>query len=72
MKKSTLEEKYGITISDDSYYSSVKGKMIKMYKFFSADGCPWANGFHTLKDVEEECKKWEKELLSIKAKSIKM
>ena len=46
--------------------------MIKMYKFFSADGCPWANGFHTLKDVEEECKKWEKELLSIKAKSIKM
>lgn len=70
MQKSTLEKKYGIYISDDSYYSSVKGRMIKAYKFYSADGCPWENGFHTLKDVEAECEKWKKELLSIKAKSL--
>ena len=72
MQKSTLEKKYGIYISDDSYYSSVKGRMVKAYKFYAADGCPWENGLPTLKDVEEECKKCEKELLSIKAKSIEM
>ena len=68
MRKSTLEKKYGIYISDDSYYSSSygKGKMIKAYKFYTVDGCPWANGLRTLKDVEAECKEWEKEISDIK------
>ena len=66
MTKIQIEKKYGIKIADDSYYS-MAGKFVKAYKIYSADGCPWENGLRNLKEVEKECKQWEKQLLSIKA-----
>jgi len=70
MTKAQLEKKYGIRITDDSYYNPTKGKVVKMYKYYSADGCPFENGFQTLKAVENDCKQWEKVLLKIKAQEI--
>lgn len=64
MTKALLEAKYGIRIADDSYYRN--GKLVKQYKIYSADGCPWENGLATIKAVEQECKQWEKQLLKIK------
>lgn len=61
-----LEKKYGVRIVDDSFWHPLKGRDVKCYKMYSADGCPWENGMRTLKDVETECKKWESALLHIK------
>ena len=66
MTKLQIEQKYGIHIADDSYYNPFKHKFIKMYRIYSADGCPWENGLKTIKDVERECKTWEREILAIK------
>ena len=66
MTRARLEKKYGIKIRDDSYYNPF-GRLVKLYKIFTADGCQWENGLHGLAGVEAECKKWEKELLEIKA-----
>ena len=67
MSRKQLEEKYGIRIADDSFYSPLKNRIVKAYKIYSADGCPWENGLPNLKAVESECKEWEKHLLAIKA-----
>lgn len=66
MNKQQLENKYGIHITDDSYYSPRTGKYIKAYKFYSADGCPWENGLRSIKAIERECEEWAKHLLTIK------
>ncbi len=60
-----LEKKYGIKVRED-FYSERSGK--QLYRFCSADGCPWENGL-TLKGLREECKTWEAALLEIKKKA---
>lgn len=64
--KKGLELKYGIKTEDDSYYSPIKGRYVKQYKMYSADGCLWENGLRTIKAVEAECKDYENTLLGIK------
>lgn len=66
MSRAQLEKKYGIKIADDSYINPFNGKIVKGYKMFSADGCPWENGLRTLKAVEKECKLWADQLIEIK------
>lgn len=68
MNKAQLEKKYGITIRDDSFIHPLNGRTYKQYRIYSADGCCWEKGLKGLKGVEKECKEWEKQLLSIKAK----
>ena len=58
MTKKQLEEKYGVQIVWDYF--------LEEYKIYSADDCPWDKGFRTIKQVEAECREWEKELLAIK------
>ena len=70
MTKTQLENKYGVRIADDSYYSPLKGKFVRQYRMYSADGCQWENGLRTLKDVETECKQWAEALLGIKRKTL--
>ena len=65
MTKVQIEKKFGVHVVDDSYYSTMLGKTVKMYKIYSADGCPWENGLRTLKDVEHECVMWESALKAI-------
>lgn len=61
-----LEEKYGVRIvSDGTYWSRKRNKAIPIYKIYAPDGCPWENGLE-YKDVLMECKKWAKELLTLK------
>lgn len=66
MTKAQIENKYGVRIADDSFYHPLKGRFVKQYRMYSADGCPWENGLRTLKDVENECKQWAEALLRIK------
>lgn len=66
MTKKQLEEKYGVKIVSEDYWHPLKGKFIKSYKMYSADGCPWEKGLPTIKACENECKEWEEELLTIK------
>ena len=66
MTKQQLEAKYGIYIADDSYYNPIRGKFVKMYKYYSADGCLFSNGLKTLKDVEKDCREWSDTLIDIK------
>lgn len=66
MTKAQIEKKYGVRIADDSFYNPIKNKHTKAYRIYSADGCPWENGLRNLKEVEKECKQWERQLLSIK------
>ena len=66
MTKAQIESTYGVKVRDDSYYNVRLGKVTKQYKIYSADGCKWENGLKTMKAVELECRRWEKELLSIK------
>lgn len=66
MTKKRLEEKYGVRIMSEDYWHPLKGKFIKSYKMYSADGCPWEKGLPTIKACENECKEWEEELLTIK------
>lgn len=66
MTKQKLELKYGIRIEDDSYYNPERGKYVKQYKIYTADGCPWDNGFRSLEAVEAECVIWAKQILGIK------
>ena len=60
-----LEKKYGIKIVDDSFWSPLKGKFVKCYKMYSADGCLWENGL-SLDGIKKECGEWGKELVQIK------
>ena len=66
MNRKQLENKYGITIVKDYYYNPFKLKFDYEYIMYSADNCKWENGLRTIKAVENECRKWEPELLSIK------
>ena len=59
-----LIEKYGIYIVPDGYYD-LFGKYHKQYAIFTADECRWDVGFKTIKDIESECKAFEKEILGI-------
>lgn len=63
-----LEKKYGIKVVEDEIYNPFKGKYLKRYKIYSADGCPWENGL-TKDGVKKECEEWSRELLDIKMKS---
>lgn len=65
MTRKQIERKYGVKIVENGYYSFY-GKYVKLYDMYSADLCRWDTGFLTIKGVEQECKKWEKELLDIK------
>ena len=65
MTRKQIERKYGVKIVENGYYPFY-GKYVKLYDMYSADGCRWDTGFLTIKGVEQECKKWEKELLDIK------
>lgn len=65
MSKAKLEKKYGISIIENGYYNN-HGRYVKLYDIYSADGCRWDAGFHTLKGVAEECAQWQDSLLSIK------
>lgn len=66
MTRAQLEKRYGIHIADDSYVNPWTGKIVKAYKMYSADGCQWENGLHTIKRVEQECIKWADALIGIK------
>jgi len=65
-----LEDKYGIKVVDDSFYNPLTKKWYKLYKMYSADGCPWENGM-TYNELQAECKKNAKALLEIKENTIK-
>jgi hypothetical protein len=52
-----LEEKYGIHIADDSFYSPLTGKFYKRYRIYTVDGCQWENGL-TFRGLQAECKKY--------------
>lgn len=58
MTKARLEKKYGVSIEWDHWNEE--------YVIYSADGCKWENGLHSIKACEKECKEWEAELLAIK------
>lgn len=64
MTRKQIEKKYGVKIVEEPAFYSGTNK--KSYKLFSADGCPWENGLPTIKAVEEECRKWERQLLTIR------
>ena len=63
-----MEEKYGIKIRDDSFYNPFKGKFIKRYKIFTADGCPWVNGL-TFRGLQAECREYGEEFKRIAMKT---
>ena len=60
-----LEEKYGIKVVDDSFYNPLTKRYHKLYKMYSADGCPWENGL-TYNKLQAECKQYAEVLLKIK------
>lgn len=66
MSKAQIEKKYGIHIVKDSYFHPLEGKMKNAYTIYSADGCCWEKGLCSIKEIEEECKRWEDALLHIK------
>ena len=66
MSKSQLEKRYGISIVENGYYSPVTGRYVKLYDIYTADGCRWDTGFHTLKGVKEECEQWKDAIVNIK------
>lgn len=63
--KEQLKTKYGVTIMDDSYIHPLSGKTIKLYRMYSADGCPWEKGL-TLRQVQKECRNNADALIRIK------
>lgn len=69
MSRAQLEKKYGISIVENGYFDR-RGRYIRLYDMYSADGCCWDRGKRTIKEVAEECKVWEHSLLEIKRLSI--
>ena len=61
-----LYKVYGVTIVKDIHWNPLKGRFVKSYKMYSADGCPWDNGKPTLKACVDECKSWGGRLKAIK------
>lgn len=66
MSRKQLEKTYGITIADDSFYNPLKGRFVKAYKIYSADGCVWEKGLRSLAAIKAECETWKEQLLKIK------
>ena len=66
----TLEEKYGITVTEEKWWNPLTNKLVKTYKIYSADGCPWEKGLSRA-GVKKECEQWAKLLLDIKDKTSK-
>lgn len=58
MTKAQIEKKYGVAIEWNHWNEE--------YIIYSADGCRWDCGFHTIKECAQECKEWGKELIQIK------
>ena len=67
MSKAELEKRYGIQIVENGYYDW-KGRYVRLYDMYSADGCCWEKGLHTMTEIHNECKEWRDTLLSIKNK----
>ena len=65
MSRAQLEKRYGISIVENGYFDW-RGRYIKLYDIYSADGCCWDKGKKTIKEVAEECKVWAHSLLAIK------
>lgn len=64
-----LEEKYGIKVVDDSFYNPFTKKWHKLYKIYTADGCPWENGL-TYRGLQQEIKVSGNIFLQIKANTL--
>lgn len=64
-----LEEKYGITVTNDSFTNSLTGKYQKRYKIYTADGCLWENGL-TYQGLQQEIKASANIFLQIKANTL--
>jgi len=60
-----IKKVYGVTIVENGYYDW-KGRYIKLYDMYSADGCCWDKGKHSIKEVYEECLYWSARLREIK------
>lgn len=60
-----LENKYGIYITDDSFFDIFSGKIRKQYKIFTADGCSWEKGL-SWRSLLKERKTWGEEFIKIK------
>lgn len=64
-----LEEKYGITVTNDSFTNPLTGKCQKRYKIYTADGCLWENGL-TYRGLQQEIKASANIFLQIKANTL--
>jgi len=64
-----LEEKYGITVTNDSFTNPLTGKYQKRYKIYTADGCLWENGL-TYRGLQQEIKASGDIFLQIKANTL--
>ena len=64
-----LEEKYGITVTNDSFINPLTGKYQKRYKIYTADGCLWENGL-TYRGLQQEIKASANIFLQIKANTL--
>jgi len=64
-----LEEKYGITVTNDSFTNPLTGKYQKRYKIYTADGCLWENGL-TYRGLQQEIKASTNIFLQIKVNTL--
>lgn len=60
-----IKKVYGVTITENGYYDA-KGRYVKLYDMYSADGCCWDKGKRSIKEVYEECLYWSAQLRRIK------
>ena len=66
-----IEDKYGVkVVKEDPHWNPCRQRFIVTYKIYSADGCVWEKGLSRAA-VKLEVMMWEKELLTIKAKTEK-
>jgi hypothetical protein len=62
MTKAQIEKRWGVKIVEDGY--TYRGD--KVYRMYSADGCPWEKGIRTIAGCERECREWDAQLTAIK------
>lgn len=65
----SYENKYGITVTNDSFTNPLTGKYQKRYKIYTADGCLWENGL-TYQGLQQEIKTSGDIFLQIKANTL--
>lgn len=65
----SYENKYGITVTNDSFTNPLTGKYQKRYKIYTADGCLWENGL-TYRGLQQEIKASANIFLQIKANTL--